>query len=62
MSSLKREYPGAREAFLLSLIVDAEGDSVITRNRNRDGVEWVWLNPEKVIRGFIPRVELCTDQ
>jgi len=50
ISSLRREYPGAREAFLLSLIAKAEEDGVMTRGRSQDKVEWVWLNPTKVNR------------
>jgi hypothetical protein len=52
MSSLRGEYPGAREEFLLSLIAKAEEDNVMTRGRSQDGVQWAWLNPEKVINEY----------
>jgi hypothetical protein len=40
MSSLRQEYPGAREIFLLSLIAEAEEDGVVTRARSD-----VWCGP-----------------
>jgi hypothetical protein len=49
MNSLRQEYPGAREAFLLSLIAEAEEDGVITRRRDKDSVVWAWLNPAKKV-------------
>ena len=45
IGSLKVEYPGAREEFLLSLITKAEEEGVVVRERSHgeEGVVWIWL-------------------